>query len=1162
MDKQEYKLLSEEIMMLIADEQFQEAAELADRIDWRKVRSFSMLMKISELYQLNRRLEDALELMLMAYDRNPNNRNVVYGLCELYIELQDHVHALEFFSLYRQMAPNDSGLFILQYKIQELEGAAPEDQIELLEEFNRKDYREEWAYQLAYLYHRIGLGTKCVETCNDLITWFGDGPFVIKAMELKMLHARLTPEQQAVYDRRYEIQDAIEQVESDEYTTESAEPGVNPDYENMDFHVKTIDMGKFNTINLQKALAESMKELMDQDGTDRNARITGRIMRPMLDDDYMSTGEMEQDGEYYNTEALEDDPGYYGDGCDPYGDPAYDGQYAEGEYADGQYDDGQYVEGEYAGDGYSDGQYDDGQYEGDGYAGEDYDDPGYGDGYAGEYAEGEYVEGEYAGDGLNGDGYAGGDYPGEQYAEEEPYTDGQYAEEQYTEEQYIEDGYAGETYDEAPQEERYSDADMTELTPAGETVPLADIRRSLPVRPVEPVKEEVHPVTPEPAGSVARTVPAAAVPGAGAHAVTVKPDEVFFEDNTADIVVDSLPSGTNPDYESMHSRAERVRRMEEEEKSERRAASVRTVVHPERPVKRGMEDMLYLGEDGQLGLAVPPQPPVEKQITGQIHIDDYFSGWEETKRRKKEEQEKEFSRSINQRTGPIFKDYDARKHNGIIEEIDRERQQISEMYRADDIELRSVEEVQEEEEAPLTPTSDSWHATGSINIMGDGGRDIWDDVEDAIAAEHAVAEANVTTMSTGTIGLVDPVVSAAADLTDSLKETGGESVDPLDVAVSAMEAPSETTEISTLSEEETAGEDVEEITAEESGDADELTGEEEADGGEEASGEDEYIPESGEEYPGEEEYAGEEEYGEDSDNAPVDAAALVNTAQVNAISNILEADADRVGVETVEEINDDYDPIGEGETGLSTDEQELFGDFLYSRKMKDQLLEAIDQISLAPYVGNAIITGDPDTGVLELGKAMIKELQMIDGNFVSSRVAKISGRKMNRKDIPAMLNQLAGGALLIENAGEMTRESLETVTKSLETLVDGIFIILMDVKKEIDRMLSDYELLSGYFNARIDIIPMNNNALVDYAKKYAYSQEYKIDEERGVLALHQRISELQIGEHNVTTREIEEIIDDAIEHSMKPRIGTFFSILGGKRYDYEDMIILREKDFV
>ena len=144
MDRQEYKILSEQITKLSANRQFAEAADIADQIDWRKVRSFSTLMSISEIYQFNHRYEDALELMLMAYDKNPKNRSIVYSLCELYILLNDNIKSLEFFGLYKKLAPKDmSGHYILQYKIQEMQGASLDDQIALLEMFTRKEYREE-----------------------------------------------------------------------------------------------------------------------------------------------------------------------------------------------------------------------------------------------------------------------------------------------------------------------------------------------------------------------------------------------------------------------------------------------------------------------------------------------------------------------------------------------------------------------------------------------------------------------------------------------------------------------------------------------------------------------------------------------------------------------------------------------------------------------------------------------------------------------------------------------------------------------------------------------------------------------------------------------------------------------------------------------------------
>ena len=308
------------------------------------------------------------------------------------------------------------------------------------------------------------------------------------------------------------------------------------------------------------------------------------------------------------------------------------------------------------------------------------------------------------------------------------------------------------------------------------------------------------------------------------------------------------------------------------------------------------------------------------------------------------------------------------------------------------------------------------------------------------------------------------------------------------------------------------------------------------------------------EYYEEEEYYEEGEYEEDAPNE-----TTLNTAEINNIGEALEANADQERRQTAEESNDDYSVDEERE--LSTEEKALFADFLYSKKMRGQILEAVDIINLAPYVGNVIITGDGDTEITQLAKAMIKEVQLIDNNFVSSKVAKISGSKLNMKNIPQMFTKLGNGALIVERAGELTKDTLENITKALENDKDGIIIVLTDNKKAIDKLIDSYSIITGYFNARVDITPMNEMALIEYAKKYAYSREYKIDEEKAVLALSERIGELQIGDHNVTTKEIEDIVEDAIWHSQKAKVSGFVNILLNKRYDYEDMVILREKDF-
>ncbi len=1109
MDKQEYKICLEEIMSLIANEQFREAADIADRIDWRKVRSFSTLMQISDLYKLNRRTEDALELMLLAYDKNPKSRSIVYGLCELYTELNDKAKAIEFLAIYRKMAPNDPEVYILQYKILEMIEAPFEERIALLEDLCRKDYREEWAYQLAYLYHRIGFGTKCVEACNELIAWFGDGPFVIKAMELKMLHARLTPEQQAVYNARDDYQDEIAQYESDEYTTESPEPGLNPEIGDMDFHVKTIDMSKFNTINLQKALAESMRELMDDEAEDNDSRITRHIMKPMMDD--------------YDEGDAEDGAGYNGG----YEDDAYYPEDEEG------YEDGEYTaegDGYYAGDGegYEDGEgYDDGYYPEDG-------EPAY---------EEEAEEADFAG--------------------EEDYG----IEEGYDEEAFYEGGddadFESEELAEEPEDLPYPEVDETEYP---DNTTFIDSNK---ISKASVYKDEVRgaaAAAAETAEEEPRLESMDEIRPETAAAAVNEADEVFFEDKTADIVIDSPPSNTNPEYESMHDLAMEVQRDQEEEKLMKEAEAQKEL--EKRTVRRpaeNLDNMLRYDDAGQIELAVESGRAVEKQITGQIHMDEYISGWEEKKKRRAEEIKQETERKIKESTGPIFKGYDEKKKNSLIHEIEEEQKLFSQMYEADDIEFKNADEFggNRSSEFVSKPVVEKIKSkTGVIFNQKHGS--IWDEVDASIRADQEreagtyEEEAYEEEPAADAAGVfVDVATEAAAGLVDTA------ALPTIPDVPSAGSAVFEEADTEEPAAEETEESYNEEWSGEEYGDAgedengsyedgdypeDEQYGDEqyEDEQYEDEQYEDEQYGDDYEEYPEDGEYAGDdyegEEYPEDEqyDEYPEDENAYEDHPEDG-------------------EYEEEYG--GEYENDLSVDEQKLFENFLYSRKMRDQILDTIDQISLNSFTGNVILSGDSASTNVDMAKALVKEMQMIDNNFVSSRVAKISATKLNNKDVSSVMGQLAYGALLIEKAGELKKSTLESIASVLDSFPDGIIVIMMDNRKNIERMLDTYEPILDYFNTRIDIVPMNNNALVEYAKKYAYSREYKIDEERGVLALHQRISELQIGEHNVTTAEIEDIIEAAIEHSSKPHLSTVLSIIGGKRYDYEDMIILREKDF-
>ncbi|MDE6606502.1 MAG: hypothetical protein K2K54_01915, partial [Lachnospiraceae bacterium] len=273
LDKFEYKVRAEEIKSLIAQGEYVEAVKIADTIDWRRVKSIMMLCTISDLYKINRRFEESKELLLMAYERHPGGRTIVYSLCELSIKMEEYVQAIEYYKEFVQIAPRDSGRYILQYKLYEAQDVSLEERIAVLEELKKRDYREKWAYELAYLYHRIGLSTKCVEECDELALWFGEGKYVIKAMELKMLHQPLTPEQEKRYEMQMQGISIYERYEEDDEEEPAEDAVLNATTTRIgsddldDIHVKTLDMGQYNTINLQKELAASMKELLD-DGTE------------------------------------------------------------------------------------------------------------------------------------------------------------------------------------------------------------------------------------------------------------------------------------------------------------------------------------------------------------------------------------------------------------------------------------------------------------------------------------------------------------------------------------------------------------------------------------------------------------------------------------------------------------------------------------------------------------------------------------------------------------------------------------------------------------------------------------------------------------------------------------------------------------------------------
>ena len=890
MDKQEYKIRAEEIRVLVEEKNYREAADIADTIDWRRVKSVKMLCTISDVYKMVRRYEDSKTILEMAYEKRPGSRMIVFALTELCLKLNDVVNAWEYYKEFCQIAPDDSRRYVLLYKVYAAQEVSLEEQIKVLEKLKEEEYIDRWVYELAYLYHKLGLGTKCVEECDEMILWLGEGRYVRKAMELKMLHEPLTPKQQAIYNGEKQAQIELGDtqvipnleaaiVKENEGRDASEAPTIKlPVDELGDIQVKILDDSPYNTMNLQQELAKDMKRLME--GESREPVWEGTD--PVLSDS--------QNGDFVYGQEGEEDVSFK--------------------------------------------------------------------------------------------------------EEAEPFYDGD-------EEEIIVNTGELPLQEDADEEEE-SDTDH--------------ITRSI----LAPMLEETQEIPPVP-----------------------DLEEVFFEDpNTTDLSAAAL----HPGMQAADVEIEEVQVLEEPEKAEAESlreagqgvpqreqspvyeergstSAVRKVIVPTvsgqgvlRPPKdlmhpadfagqkSGFDEMLSQEADGQISLALPEKEKVEKQITGQMSIQDILQEWEQMKKDKEARLKDEVQKSVLDKTGDIFAEFEASK----------------------DTLLKELEQRGREAEA-----------------------------KEAAKVTKAADEAAGTERET----------EGAYDEPEDLPETLYEESEP-----DAEEPETAQKENETERQEEQAKREAQ--------------------------------PER---------------------NLPEELKPVAN------------------------------------DRPLTPEEKELFEPFVHSRKSKGQLLHVLDNMSLAAYTGNVLITGERDAGAMNFARNLVRELQMTDSNF-SGKAAKITGKALNGKNPADLVERMKNGALIIAEAGGMNCSTAEALVQALQTESMGVVVMLVDTKGAVNSLLEVNEVLKDPFNTRIDIEALDDRTLVAYGKKFAYDKEYGIDE-MGVLALHTRIADMQTAEHSVTTADVRRLVKEAIQHADKKTPKHFFDVLIGKRYDKEDMIVLREEDF-
>lgn len=1043
MKKEEYKERAMRIRSLADEQKFKAAADLADSIDWSRVRSVKMLGLVSDIYKAIRRYKDSRDIMLLAYQHAPEDSKLVYYLCELDLKLGDFIGAMECYKEFVRLAPQDAGRYILQYKIYEAQDVSLEERASVLEELKKHNYIPKWGYELAYLYHRMGMEGACVAQCDEMAAWFCRGSYVVKALELKNLHAPLSKEQYDILARE--------------------KPGTyfgRPD----DFE-SGMRQEKDERMQPQSTLQPPMRNVQE-------SRI-GRFR------DYQ--GFVAPTGSSRTGTGWRVPDQSWDTGIEETADRTWTG------------------------------------------AGQQIVDPSW-----------EGVEQK---------------------------TDGQ-----------------------------RSETEETENTNQG-TIGQEEVER----------KQSTLPYEPEP--------------------IETANEPVQLPDNELpELLPGSRSSGHQPGIDQSAGKSPQI----SEEQWLDSLLAQRTAMPQQQETNGHFDEMLEMDGDGQMSLLVPEGEPEEEQVTGQISIDDIMAKLREENETKVEERVSQivhgrtdgmfhsFERSVREEhdffaggvirpekteknvihpTGNIVPfaysgssetaaanaleaiarqaALDAEHSASVSERIQNSSsQETEESLSVQNSEAESLSENDRRGDEEKTEQSATIHAE---KLPVDGDIDQLPEEKQSSDTDHLLEEKNSDTDQLMDREPDQDTISQEASQDDSEEESvrddsEEETAEEATDGGETEEVPTEKTEGEVLGQEKSEAEEEPEIVSE---GLSEKMGESESEELQEDNsevlresspeGESEELQEDNpegipEETPDEE--AEEETAEETAEEIKEEAAQGQNVPRSEKAKHKHKRRKDKEeGRATVSAGN-----VAERIKGLSEQEKKLYGKFLHNHDTCNQIVLAIDALSADPSMGNAAVTGKDDEETLNLAQGLIRSIAIHNENF-SGRVAKIKGDTLPAVQTEEFLEQLENGAMIITGASRLTRDTRKELIRVLSEKKKHVLVILIDTQKHIVDLLNRNPALRDLFHVQVNAERLNVEGLVAYGREYAREREYAIDH-MGILALHSRIEELQTYDHQVTTEEVMNIVDEAIEKRDRRNFSKLFDTLSHKLYDEDDMIILGEKNFL
>ena len=1071
MDKREYQEKLQEINRLIADEDYEGAARIADSIDWKRVRNVQTLVMVSEVYEALERYEDSKVLLLRAYRRSPVGRTVLYRLVECCIKLRQFDQAIEYYSEYVQAAPHDNNKYILKYKIYRGRGASLDEQIDILKEYLDQEYNEKWAYELARLQIQAERVQEGLATCDDLVLWFHSGKYVIKALELKKKYAPLTPKQQEIYDNRFEEEDDEPEIRPESYLSEAASLAKAERAAAAQEEIKTeLAADISHTAQMEATKAElSRKAEEAQAEVDRKAAESRKALTEKA------------------REAAEEVPA-----------PEIAVEESAAEEAPAEES-------------------------------------------AAEASVAEEVPAEES--------------AAKEIAPEEAPAEESAAEESVTEEAPAEESAVEEIApEEAPAEESAAEESVTEEAPAEESAAEESVTEEAPAE--------------ESAAEEGVTEEAPAEESAAEESVT---EEASAEESAAkEPEAEEAPESISPEQmqaDMIRSMREIVSGVGPKEQLEEEEAVLEEAIDQS---KEDQEDAVA-ARGSDITFRVPASEASQKRQAGRLTIDDILLSMGDRGDHVRQVTGGSVMSATEEAeiTAQHQAEAKAAAYDGSTFSDKPQTQEDPEIPRFLREEVREAKQTSEIPAAQIAEADDALRAQIGLESRDEAAR------QDSAAAEE---------IRTDSAPAEEIMTDGAAKEEKAQTAAPEPEEDEAKAAAAFMSAPrvpytKEIAEAKTrrlpvdeirklheayLAESAAAAEEAAKNASKAAEIAAQMA---EAEGAliqEEASETPSMTQREGEPVPQESEPVSQEE-----EKAP----ALEQTAEAETAWGMEEASAKEgaaaslpggaVKEQVTREVpkSQPEPQIFTGRQQLKEYQKDLFRGFTTIGNLPEQIAAAIWQAenrkdNRTSRTGNILILGAHGCGKTTIATGIAKAIAEDTGTH-SVKMARIYAADLNRKDIAATIAKIAGGVLIVEEAGDLDDAIVDQLTTAMEFRTDGMIMILEDEQRYIHDLLMRHPRFTMKFTAQIYIPEYTGEDLVNFGQIYANSKDYVLSEKAAEACLDKVESAKKAGDA-VSVTNVIELVDRAIKNA-----NGFLRRLGSakKRYDSEDRIILREKDF-